>query len=71
MTIEKYKKMTMEDYLSNIGGILGLWTGASTLSFIQLAVFLFQFFFPALDPAWKKKQAEMADKQVRITKKNL
>ena len=43
-------KMQFVDFFGVIGGFLGLWTGASIMSFIHLAVFFCQFVFPSLDP---------------------
>lgn len=63
MTIEKRNKMEFVDYFGAVGGFLGLWMGASMVSFIQFGVFLFQFCFPSMDPSVEEPNVEEPEEQ--------
>ena len=51
------------DFFANTGGFLGLWTGASVMSFIHVVISVVQFCCPRLDPMYNDD--EQRDK-VRI-----
>ena len=66
MTIEKHEKIQFVDYFGLFGGFLGLWTGASLMSFMHVFVFVAQFVFPCLDPAVKQVAVSPQNEQDRL-----
>lgn len=47
-TVQEYYGYPVETLIANIGGVLGLWVGASAVTFVQIFVFIVQALFSTL-----------------------